>query len=130
MRAPFIASAQLCAVVIVLLSIDHAFAQVTPSSRKTENVFLVTIDGMRWQEVFGGAEAAILENKPAGRVRDLKGTRAQFWRATPQERREVLMPFIWKAVAKQGQIFGDPAAHCSAQVTNGKKFSYPGYSEM
>src|SRR5690242_18394815 len=117
MRPPFIALAQLVAIVFILLFSEYSVAQVPASSRKTENVFMVTIDGMRWQEVFGGADGAILENKTAGRVRDLKGTRAQFWRATPQERREVLMPFIWKAVAKQGQIFGDPSAHCSAQVT-------------
>src|SRR4051794_13404729 len=112
MRSPSIALVQLIAIALLQLSPGRSFAQAPTSPRKTENVFLITIDGMRWQEVFGGADGGILENKAAGRVRDLPGTRAQFWRTSPQERRETLMPFIWKAVAKQGQIFGDPAAHC------------------
>jgi hypothetical protein len=33
-------------------------------------------------------------------------------------------------VARQGQLFGDPARGATARVTNGKKFSYPGYHEM
>src|SRR2546421_5305923 len=105
MKRPYIAVVQLLTFAALLISGDFSFGQTSAPPRKTENVFLVTIDGMRWQEVFGGAEGAILENKAAGRVRDLPGTRAQFWRTTPQARREALMPFIWKAVAKQGQIF-------------------------
>lgn len=31
-----------------------------PSSHKTQNVILVMMDGMRWQEVFNGADAKLL----------------------------------------------------------------------
>src|SRR5207248_3261970 len=41
-----------------------------------------------------------------------------------------LLPFVWGTIAKQGQIFGDPTAKSTARITNGLKFSYPGYSEM
>jgi hypothetical protein len=40
------------------------------------------------------------------------------------------MPFFWSVVAKQGQVFGDPARGSLSRVTNGLWFSYPGYSEM
>ena len=40
------------------------------------------------------------------------------------------MPFLWGTVARQGQVFGDPAADSIARVTNGLRFSYPGYNEM
>src|SRR5258706_15264897 len=30
---------------------------------KTENLILITLDGMRWQEVFGGAELRLIANK-------------------------------------------------------------------
>jgi hypothetical protein len=40
------------------------------------------------------------------------------------------MPFFWSVVAKQGQVFGDPARGSVSRVTNGLWFSYPGYSEM
>src|SRR5439155_7359868 len=41
-----------------------------------------------------------------------------------------LLPFIWGTLAKKGQLFGSPARGSSAQITNGLKFSYPGYSEL
>ena len=96
---------------------------------RTENVIMITIDGMRWQEIFGGADSALL-NGYYGGVQDLTMTRGRFWRETPEARREAMMPFFWGAIAKQGQIFGDPERRCDAMITNGKKISYPGYSEM
>ncbi len=94
-----------------------------------ENLILVTLDGMRWQEIFGGADEQLIDAKVGG-VRDVAGTRRRFWRATPEERRATLMPFLWTVIAKDGQIFGDPAHTCEAKITNGKKFSYPGYNEL
>jgi hypothetical protein len=41
-----------------------------------------------------------------------------------------MMPFLWGVVAKQGQIYGNQVKGSVAQVTNGFKFSYPGYNEM
>src|SRR6266566_201475 len=106
-----------------------ALAADPPALRKTENVIVITIDGMRWQDVFGGADPALL-NSYYGGVRDLEIIRGRFWRETQQARREALMPFLWTVIAKEGQVFGDPEKNCSAMLTNGKKISYPGYSEM
>jgi len=89
----------------------------------------VTLDGMRWQEVFGGAQEKYVDPR-AGGVLDVAGIRKQFLRETAEARREALMPFFWSVVAKQGQVFGDPSKGAAARVTNGKKFSYPGYQEM
>jgi hypothetical protein len=94
-----------------------------------ERVILVTTDGFRWQEVFGGAEESLM-TKQAGGVRDAAGLKREFWRDAPEARREALLPFLWGVVGREGQIFGNPARGSSAQITNGKKFSYPGYSEM
>ena len=41
-----------------------------------------------------------------------------------------LFPFLWSAIAKHGQIFGNQAKGSIARVTNGMAFSYPGYNEM
>jgi hypothetical protein len=115
---------------LLLIPLVHSARAAEPTAPSQAcNVIFVTIDGMRWQEVFGGANRELLDT-PAGGVRDRDGTRAQFWRDTPDQRRAALMPFLWNTIARQGQLFGDPSAHCSAQVTNGLKFSYPGYSEM
>ncbi len=95
----------------------------------TRNVVLVTTDGLRWQEVFRGAEASLL-NKKDGGVADLVGLRRDFWRETPEARREALMPFLWSTVARQGQILGNRDKKSLARVTNGRNFSYPGYNEL
>lgn len=92
---------------------------------RTENVVYVMLDGFRHQEVFSGAEEPLIQ----GEGGDLELARMRFWRATPEARREALLPFFWKVVAKEGQVFGDQERGSVAQVANPHKFSYPGYSE-
>lgn len=94
-----------------------------------ENVLLVTVDGLRRQELFTGAEEALL-NKSAGGVELEEATRSRFWRDDPIARREALLPFFWEVVARQGQVFGDADAGSPARVLNGRYFSYPGYHEI
>src|SRR5439155_5884133 len=54
----------------------------------------------------------------------------QFWAATPAERREKLMPFLWRTVARAGVMGGDRSRGSLVSVTNGVRMSYPGYSEL
>jgi Metalloenzyme superfamily len=96
---------------------------------KTQNVLLVTTDGLRWQEVFGGADSVLMDKKNGG-VRDVLALRGEFERGTPEDRREALMPFVWGVIAKKGQLFGNANAGSVARVTNGRNFSYPGYNEI
>ena len=103
-------------------------AQVRPIATRTQHVILVMTDGFRWQEVFGGAEDALL-TRAAGNVADTVGLRRDFGRGSGAERRAALLPFIWGTMAVQGQLFGDSARGSVAQITNPLKFSYPGYSE-
>ncbi|MFN3649811.1 MAG: AP protein [Armatimonadota bacterium] len=110
-------------------------ALATPSpaaaqrGRSGRHAFLVLIDGLRWQEVFRGADETLL-SKEAGGVGDPDALRREFWRPTAAERRQVLMPFLWSTVASRGQILGNRDRGSQARVTNGFHFSYPGYSEM
>ncbi len=119
---------------IVIHSLLIAFATavlVAQGPQPAANVLFVTLDGMRWQEVFGGMQADLL-TKDGGGVTEqaAKDSERRFGGADAEERRRKLMPFLWTVVAKQGQIFGDPSAHSVARVTNGLWFSYPGYNEM
>ena len=101
---------------------------IEPSLR-TRNVILITVDGLRWQEVFEGADVTLMD-KDAGGVKDQPALKERFQRETARERREALMPFFWRTLAQQGIVFGDPEQESKAVVTNGLNFSYPGYSEI
>ena len=101
-----------------------AFAQPA----KTKNVIFVMTDGLRWQEVFAGADASLM-NKEDGSVKDVPALQKVYWRESGQARREVLMPFLWSVIARRGQIYGNRLLGSEAFVTNGRNFSYPGYSE-
>lgn len=103
----------------------------TSTVKPVRNVLVVTMDGMRWQEVFGGMSSELLTPKEGGVADAAKAKiETRFGGATPEARREKLMPFFWTVVGKNGQIFGDPSKGSDARVTNGKRFSYPGYNEI
>ena len=57
------------AVLIGCIFVAPAIAQEKP---RTENVIVVTLDGFRFQEFFGGADETLL-NKQFGGVRDIEG---------------------------------------------------------
>jgi hypothetical protein len=96
--------------------------------RRTENVFLITLDGLRWQEVFTGAETALISK--AGGVADTNQLGKAFWRTSAEERRAALLPFFWSTIAREGQLFGNRHLGDFARVTNGKNFTYPGFNEI
>jgi hypothetical protein len=100
------------------------------TARQTENVVLIVSDGLRWQEIFTGADAALLNEKEGGSWLAAKELRHRYWRNDPERRRELLFPFLWGTVARQGQLFGNQAKLSVARVMNGKAYSYPGYNEM
>ncbi|MDA0683186.1 MAG: alkaline phosphatase family protein [Bacteroidetes bacterium] len=100
----------------------------TEASLPVENVVLITLDGLRWEEVFTGADAWLLENPKY--TSDMDAVRDRFWRESPEERREALMPFFWSTIASQGRIHGNRALGSNVNVTNTRVFSYPGYNEI
>ncbi len=113
-----------------IFSITGLWALGSPAAGlKTENVFLIISDGLRWQEVFGGAEAELMTRANGG-VANTNALRTQFWRETPEARREALLPFFWSRIARQGQLFGNQTKGSVVKVTNGRNFSYPGYNEI
>jgi hypothetical protein len=112
-----------------VLAAASAVAFGAEGNLKTENVILVTLDGIRWQEMFTGADETLL-NKDRGGVPKNSDIPKRFGRSTPKERRSALFPFLWGTVAKRGQILGNPLAKSPGRVTNGLNFSYPGYSEL
>jgi Metalloenzyme superfamily len=108
---------------------NRATSQV-PAADKTRNLVLIVADGLRWQEIFTGADASLLNDKDGGMWDKPEDLRKEFWREDVNERRNALFPFLWGTVAKQGQIFGNQNKGSIARVTNALAFSYPGYNEM
>jgi hypothetical protein len=95
--------------------------------QKTKNIIFVMTDGLRWQEVFNGADESLMTKENG--VSDIEGLKKVYWRDTPAARRAALMPFVWSAISKRGQIYGNRNQGSDAYVTNGLNFSYPGYNE-
>ncbi|MEP1447402.1 MAG: alkaline phosphatase family protein [Paraglaciecola sp.] len=93
-----------------------------------DNLLVVSLDGLRWQEVFRGYQDDVLN------LEDFEGSRKaivqEFAGNTVQEKRNRLLPFLWQVVAKQGILLGDRDNHSSMQLTNHLWFSYPGYNEL
>jgi len=97
---------------------------------KTHNVVLIVSDGLRWQEIFTGADPTLLNVEHGGIWESEASLRERFWNDDPTVRRRLLFPFLWDVVAKHGQLFGNQTNGSLARVTNGLAFSYPGYNEM
>jgi hypothetical protein len=95
---------------------------------KTRNVVLIVSDGLRWEEVFNGSERTLMTKENG--VKNTNALEREFWRDSPEARREALMPFFWNHIAKHGQLLGNQAKGSVVTVSNGKNFSYPGYNEM
>jgi hypothetical protein len=114
---------------LVRFAVPPVSAQ-SPAPLKTRNIVLIVSDGLRWQEIFSGADRSLMDSEHGGIWADPKELKQEFWRDDVSERRELLFPFLWSVVAKKGQIFGNQTRGSVAHVTNGMAFSYPGYNEM
>jgi hypothetical protein len=95
---------------------------------QTRNVVLIISDGLRWQEVFRGADDAMMTRENG--VENAYQLKRMFWRETPEARREALMPFIWSTIATHGQLYGNLDKGSDARCENPMWFSYPGYNEI
>ncbi len=102
----------------------NSFAQ-----QKTENILIITTDGFRWQETFGGMDSAIANRKKYNHG-DSTDIFKKYWSNDTNERRKKLLPFLWNTVASHGQIYGNRNFGNKVDNANPYWFSYPGYSEI
>ncbi len=116
--------------ILCLLATPFLAAQQPATPLKTRNVVLIVSDGLRWQEIFTGAEKDLLLTEHGGTWAKEDYLTKTWWRETPEERRKALLPFLWSTIASQGQIYGNQNKGSVAHVTNPYAFSYPGYNEM
>jgi hypothetical protein len=114
---------QTCLCFIFLLLKIHG---QTPDQHR--NIFIITTDGFRWEELFTGADSSLLSD--ARYVKDIPLTREMFWDNILAVRRQKLMPFFWNVISKQGQLYGNRLLNNKVDVKNVYKISYPGYNEI
>src|SRR6056297_1052889 len=114
--------------IILLMAAVAAVFNINAQNAGDTKVILITLDGFRWQELFTGADSLLIDNKDY--VHDPEMLTKVFWRETPTERREVLLPFIWNQAEKMGQIHGNRRLGSKVDLTNSMWFSYPGYNEI
>jgi hypothetical protein len=101
---------------------------LTGQQSKTKNLIIVTLDGMRWQEVFNGVDEVLMNDSIFNR--DRKGMKSKFWAPASEERRKKLFPFLWDVVANEGQVHGNRKYDNKMDNANPYWFSYPGYNEI
>ncbi len=105
---------------------------VTAQAPPARNVILITLDGARTQEIFGGLDLDVLRSTlREGETPESTKVYREFWAPTPEERRSKLMPFFWgEWMARHGSILGNRAKGSRFGITNPHRFSYPGYAEI
>jgi len=104
------------------------FISVFSYSQKAENIIVVTFDGLRWQELFCGADSMLINDSSF--VSDIKSLNKKFWAPSAGERREKIFPFFWNTIAAQGQLYGNRQYGNKVNNSNKYWFSYPGYNEI
>lgn len=108
---------------LLLLPAAPAAAAADPQPPR---VILVVIDGVRWQEVFRGADPAIAADKE----RTVKSEEIAARFVAPADRAAALTPFLHDMTAKGGVLIGDRDHGGCMRVANRYWFSYPGYNEL
>ena len=96
---------------------------------QSENIIIITTDGLRWQEVFRGMDSALANNKKFNQG-DSSYLYEKYWSVDIKERRKKLMPFFWSTIESNGQVYGNRDHDNKMDNANPYWFSYPGYNEI
>lgn len=115
---------------MIILFVLNLSLGVNAQERKlaTENVFIITFDGLRWQELYTGADPELIGDKDY--VDNPDALKNEFWHDDALVRRKILFPFIWSEIVEKGQLHGNRIYGNKVDCTNKMLFSYPGYNEI
>ena len=116
---------------LTMVAVAFVVRPNAPSGDAGDSVVLITLDGVRTEELFGGLDLDVLRSttKAPQMVEDTISYR-RFWAPSPEERRRKLMPFFWSLVTEHGSVAGDGRGGSAVRLRNAHWFSYPGYSEI
>jgi len=103
------------------------------AAARGHNVILVTVDGLRNEELFGGIDERVLgsvENSGIEYESESARVRAAYAGSNPDLSRSALMPFFWTELVPNGVLLGNESKGGGVRVTNKELFSAPGYIEI
>lgn len=120
------------ACVVLAVFAESASPGMQAPAPSNDNLILITLDGARTEEMFGGLDVEVLRSTlPKDAKVETQQIYKRFHADTPEERREKLLPFFWRELmVKHGSIAGNQRLNSSVTLTNNHRFSYPGYSEI
>ncbi|GLR16991.1 alkaline phosphatase family protein [Portibacter lacus] len=103
------------------------FTSFSLFAQNDNNVILISLDGLRWQELFGGAADSMILNK---NLTHNSNVIDKYQAEDKETARKLLMPWFWSEIATKGQIYGNRWEGNNMNCTNRQWFSYPGYNEI
>ncbi len=110
--------------VSVALSLAGLFgvASYAAAQSQPEHVVLITLDGARHQEIFGGLDLELLRSVSGKTPVESHPSYTAFWAPEAEARRAKLMPYFWGTLMKEGSIAGNAGLGSVAKVTNAHHF--------
>ena len=122
---------------LLILSASCTCMPSPPSQKgaatRGNNVILITVDGLRNEELFGGIDERVLKNPENSGIEyesESARVRAAYTGSSPELSRSSLMPFIWTELVPNGVLLGNESKGGGVRVTNKELFSAPGYIEI
>ncbi|MDZ4730334.1 MAG: hypothetical protein SH820_10385 [Xanthomonadales bacterium] len=97
---------------------------------QTHNVILLTLDGVRIQEVFAGLDETIAVHDEKKVYSEIATGRERYGQGSAEQKRAALMPNFWQQLAPQGFVLGNPQYGNHVKVQNNMLWSTPGYTEI
>jgi hypothetical protein len=114
------------AVAVFLLIAPPGFAE----ELKTQNVILLTLDGVRIEEIFAGLDETIAAYDEQKIYSEIATARERYGTGNAEQKRAALMPNLWQQLIPQGVMLGNPAYNNHVKVQNQAGWSRPGYTEI
>ena len=114
--------------IFLTLALLAQFAEPVTAADSSPRLVLITLDGVRWQDVFRGPDPVLTENSHYTHE-DLKESVQKAWIEVP-DRGAALMPFLHEMARTGGTLSGNRDKGECMKVVNDMWFSYPGYNEI
>jgi hypothetical protein len=114
---------------LLLVSLCAAVPLAARTADSTPRVVVISVDGVRWREIFRGADPALTADKKYVHP-DIRADVIDPPFVQPADRGAALTPFLHTVEAQGGVLLGDRDAGSCISVANDLWYSYPGYNEF